>query len=91
MKVYGESVEIDASLDPQCPGSQAITRVSATKLKKVVRWKELVYLVHLSQMGVKERMARNNQFQNAWECMLKEFADLFPSNIQAYLRNALSQ
>jgi hypothetical protein len=52
MKVDGESVEIDASLDPQCQGSHAIARISATMLKKVVRRKELVYLVHLSQMGV---------------------------------------
>jgi hypothetical protein len=36
LKVDGESEEIDASLDPQCKGSHAITRISATQLKKVV-------------------------------------------------------
>jgi hypothetical protein len=28
MKVDGESVEIDASLDPQCQGSHAIIRIA---------------------------------------------------------------
>jgi hypothetical protein len=52
MKVDGEFVEIDESLDLQCQGSHAITRMSATQLKEVVRRKEPVYLVHLSQMLV---------------------------------------
>jgi hypothetical protein len=39
MTVDGKSVEIDASMDPQCQGSHSITRNSATKLKKVVRRK----------------------------------------------------
>jgi hypothetical protein len=50
--VDGKSVEIDASWDPQCPGSNSITRISATQFKMVVRRKEPVYLVHLSQIGV---------------------------------------
>jgi hypothetical protein len=44
LNVDGESVEIDASLDPQCQGSHSITRISATQLKKVVRRKEPFYL-----------------------------------------------
>ena len=80
MKVDGESVEIDASLDPQCQGSNAITRISATQLKKVVRRKEPVYLVHLSQMGVDGTPAGNSQLSNAWECMLKKFEDVFPTD-----------
>jgi hypothetical protein len=36
IKVDCESVEIDASLDPQCQGSHGITRISAMQLKKVV-------------------------------------------------------
>jgi Aspartyl protease len=42
LNVNGESVEIGASLDPQCQGSHAITRISETQLKKVVRRKEPV-------------------------------------------------
>jgi hypothetical protein len=80
MKVYGESVEIDASLDPECQGSHAITRISETQLKNVVRRKEPVYRVHLSQMGVGEKPAENDQMHNAWECMLKEFEDVFPTD-----------
>jgi hypothetical protein len=72
-----ESVEIDASLDPQCQGSHAITRISAMQLKKVVRRKEPVYLVNLSQMGVEGNPAENNKLPKAWECMLKEFEDVF--------------
>jgi hypothetical protein len=50
MTVDGKSVEIDASWDPQCQGSHSITRIAATQLKKVVRLKEPVYLVRLSQI-----------------------------------------
>jgi hypothetical protein len=72
MTVDGKSVEIDASLDPQCQGSHALTRISATQLKKVVRRKEPVYLVHLSQMGVDGNPAKKCQLPNAWKCMLTE-------------------
>jgi hypothetical protein len=70
MTVDGKSVEMDASMDPQCQGFHSITITSATQLKKVVRRKEPVYLVHLSQMGVDENPAENSQLPNAWECML---------------------
>jgi hypothetical protein len=80
MKVDGESVEIDVSLDPQFQGSHAITRISATQLKKVVRRTEPVYLIHLSQMGADRNPAENRQLPNAWECMLKEFEDVFPTD-----------
>jgi hypothetical protein len=80
LNVNGESVEIDASLDPQLQGSHDITRISATQLKKMVRRKEPVYLVHLSQMGVEGNPAENSQLQNALECMLKEFEDVFPTD-----------
>jgi hypothetical protein len=36
-------------------------------------------LVHLSQIGVDENPAANSQLQNAWECMLTEFEDVFPT------------
>jgi hypothetical protein len=62
LSVNGESVEIDASMDPQCQGSHSITKISATQLKKVVRRKEPVYLVHLSQMGVGGNTAENSQW-----------------------------
>jgi hypothetical protein len=65
LNVSGKSVEIDASLDPQCQGSHSITRISATQLKKVVRRKKPVYLVHLSQMGVEGNPAENSQLPNA--------------------------
>jgi hypothetical protein len=52
-------------MDPQCQGSHSITRISATQLKKVVRIKEPVYLVHLSQMGVEGNPAENSQLPNA--------------------------
>ena len=77
--VDGKSVEIDASLDPQDQGVRAITRISATQLKKVFRRNEPVYLVHLSQMGVDENPADNSKLPNAWERMLKEFEDVFPT------------
>jgi hypothetical protein len=80
MTVDGKSVEKDASLDPQCQGSYFITRISATQLKKVVRKKEPVYLVHLSHMGVDGNPAENSQLPNAWECMLTEFEDVFPTD-----------
>jgi Retroviral aspartyl protease len=67
MTVDGKSVERDASMDPQCQGSHYITRISATQLKKVVRRKDPVYLVHLSQMGVGGNPAENSQLPNAWE------------------------
>jgi hypothetical protein len=73
-------VEIDASLDSQCQGSHAITRISATQLEKVVRRKEPVYLVYLRQMGVEGNPAENIQLPNAWECMLTEFEDIFPTD-----------
>jgi hypothetical protein len=66
-------------LDPQRQGSHAITRISATQLKKVVRREEPVYFVHLSQMGVDGNPAENSQLTNAWECMLKVFEDVFPA------------
>jgi hypothetical protein len=80
MTVDDKSVEVDASLDPQCQGYHAITRISAMQLKKVVRRKEPVYLVHLSQMGVGVNTAEDSQLPNAWECMLKEFEDVFPTD-----------
>jgi hypothetical protein len=80
MTVNGKSVEIDASLDPQCEGSHSITRISATQLKKVVRRKDPVYLVHFSQMGVDGNPAETSQLPNAWECMLNEFEDVFPTD-----------
>jgi hypothetical protein len=80
MAVDGKSVEIDASLDPQCQGSHAITRTSAMQLKKLIRRKEPVYLVHLSQMGVDGNPAEKSQLPNAWECMLTEFEDIFPTD-----------
>jgi hypothetical protein len=80
MTVDGKSVEIDASMDPQCHGSHSITRISATQLTKVVRRKEPVYLVHLSQMGVGGNPTENSQLPNSWECMLKEFEDVFPTD-----------
>jgi hypothetical protein len=80
MTVDGESVEIDASLDPQCQGFHAINRISATQLKKVVRRMEPVYSVHLSQMGVDGYPAENSHFPNSWECMLKEFEDVIPTD-----------
>jgi hypothetical protein len=80
MTVDGKSVEIDASMDPQCQGSHSITRISATQLKKVVRRNEPVYLVHLSQVGLEGNPAENSQLPNAWECMLKEFEDVFPTD-----------
>jgi hypothetical protein len=73
IKVDGESVEIEASLYSQCQGSHGINRISATQLKNVVRRKEPVYLIHLSQMGVDGNPAENNQLLNASECILKEF------------------
>jgi hypothetical protein len=78
--VDGDSVEIDASLDPQCQGSHGITRISATQFKNTVQRKETVYLVHLSQMAVDGNPAENSQLPNAWECMLKEFEDVFPTD-----------
>jgi hypothetical protein len=80
MMVDGKSVEIDKSMDPRCQGSHSITRISATQLKKVVQRKEPVYLVHWSQMGVEGNPADNSQFPNAWECMPKEFEDVFPTD-----------
>jgi hypothetical protein len=80
LNVHGESVEIDASLDAQCQRSHAITRISATQLKQVVRRKEPVYLFNLSPMGVDGNPAENSQLPNAWECMLKEFEDVFPTD-----------
>jgi hypothetical protein len=80
MTVDGKSVEIDASWDPQCQGSHSITRISATQLKKVVRRKEPVYLVHLSHIGVDGNPAQNSQLPKAWECMLTEFEDVFPTD-----------
>jgi hypothetical protein len=77
MTVDGKSVEIDTSMDPQCQGSNSITRISATQLKKVVRQKEPVYLVHLSKMGVDGNPAENSQLPNSSECMLTEFEDVF--------------
>jgi hypothetical protein len=59
LKLDGESVEIDASLDPQCQGSHAITRISATQLKKVVLRQEPIFLVHLSRMVVDGNPAEN--------------------------------
>jgi hypothetical protein len=52
--------------------------ISATQLKKVVRRKEPVYLVHLSQILVDRNPAESNQLPNAWECMLTEFEDVYP-------------
>jgi hypothetical protein len=49
-------------------------------LEKVVRRKELVFLVYFSQMGVDGSPSENNQLANALECMLKEFEDLFPTD-----------
>jgi hypothetical protein len=80
MTVDGKSVEIDASLDPQCQGSHSITRISVTQLKNVVRRKEPVYLVHLSQMGVDGNPTVKRQLPNAWEFMLEEFEDVFPTD-----------
>jgi hypothetical protein len=48
-------------------------------LKKVVRRKEPVYLVNLSQMGVDGNPTEDSHFSNAWECMLTEFEDVFPT------------
>jgi hypothetical protein len=67
-------------MDPQRQGSHSIARISATQLKKVVRRKEPVYLVHLSQMGVDGNPAETSQLPNAWECMLKELEDVFPTD-----------
>jgi hypothetical protein len=67
-------------MDPQCQGSHSITRISATQLKKVVRRKEPVYLIHFSQMGVDGNPAEASQLPNVWECMLKEFDDAFPTH-----------
>jgi hypothetical protein len=61
-------------------GSHSITRISATQLKKLVRRKEPVYFVHMSQVGVEGNPAENSQLSNAWECMLKEFEDVFPTD-----------
>jgi hypothetical protein len=47
-------------------------------LKKVIKRKKHVYLVHLSQLGVDGYPAENSQLPNAWECMLKELEDAFP-------------
>jgi hypothetical protein len=80
MTVDDESGEIYASLDPQCQGCHGITKISATQLKKVVRRKEPFYLVHLSQMGVDGNPAENSQLPNAWEYMLKELEDVFPTD-----------
>jgi hypothetical protein len=49
-------------------------------VEKVVRRKEPVYLFHLSQMGVDGNQAENCQLPNAWECMLIEFEDVFPTD-----------
>jgi hypothetical protein len=65
MTVDGNSVEIDASMDPQCQGSHSITIISATQLKKVVRRKEPFYLVNLSQMEVEGNPAEKSQLPNA--------------------------
>jgi hypothetical protein len=80
MTVDGKSVEIDACLDPQCQRSHALTRISATQLKKVVRRKLPACLVHLSQVGVDGNPAENIQLPNALKCMLKEFEDVFPTD-----------
>jgi hypothetical protein len=80
MTVNGKSLEIDASMDPQCQGSHFITRISATQLKKVVRRKEPLYLVHLSQMGVDGNPAETSQLPNSWECIIKEFVDVFSTD-----------
>jgi hypothetical protein len=50
------------------------------QLKKVVRRTEPVYLVYLSQMGVEGNPAENSQLPNAWEWMLTEFEDIFPTD-----------
>jgi hypothetical protein len=55
MTVDGKSVEIDASLDPQCQGSHAHTRISATQLKKVVRRKEPVFSIHFESDGSRRK------------------------------------
>jgi hypothetical protein len=34
----------------------------------------------MSQMGVDGNPAENSQLPNAWECMLKEFEDVFPTD-----------
>jgi hypothetical protein len=60
-------VKIEASLDMKCPGSEAITRISAKQLKKVVRRKEPVSLNHLIQMELDGKPVENNQSPNAWE------------------------
>jgi hypothetical protein len=51
-----------------------------TQLKNVVRRKEPVYLVHLSQMGEDGNPTENSQLPNAWEFMLEEFEDVFPTD-----------
>jgi hypothetical protein len=73
-------VEIDASMDPQCQGSHSIIRISATQLKKVVRRIEPIYFVYLSQMRVGGNPAEHSQLPKAWECMLTEFEDVFPTD-----------
>jgi hypothetical protein len=62
------------------PEVPCITRISATQLKKVVRRKVQVYLVHLSQMGLGGNPAESSQLPNVWECMLIEFEDAFPTD-----------
>jgi Retroviral aspartyl protease len=65
MTLDGKSVEIDAAMDPHCQGSHSIARISATQLKKDVRRKEPVDVVHLNQMGVDGNPAENSQLPNA--------------------------
>jgi hypothetical protein len=75
--IDGRTVVVVASASPQRESSKDITRISATKLKKVVRRKDPVYMVHLCQVGVDVDPAKGSRLHDAWECMLNEFSDVF--------------
>jgi hypothetical protein len=72
------TVIMDTSASPQRESSKDIIRFSAKQLKKVVRRKDPVYLVHLCQIGVDADPAKGSPLPDAWECMLDEFSDVFP-------------
>jgi hypothetical protein len=78
--LYVATIDGIFQLEPQCQWSHALTRISAAQLKKVVRRKEPVCLIRLSQMGGDGNPAENSQLPNAWECILNEFEDVVPTD-----------
>jgi hypothetical protein len=78
LETDGHKFVVDASTSPQRDLSKNITRISATQFKRVVRRQEPVYLVHMCQILVYPDPDKGSRLNDAWECMLDEFSDVFP-------------